>query len=79
MPENCFVLIHCDKEMRRAVVDQLKQIHNIDEIEELDDEQELCVKVIAESKDHLREVIAMKIQKMTCVNFVRNLGTDKNK
>ena len=79
MPESCFVLIHCDTEMRRSVVDQLKQIHNIDGIEELDNEAELCVKVIAESKDHLREVIAMKIQKMTCVNFVKNLGTDENK
>jgi len=74
--EYCFVLIYCDKEMRRAVVDQLRQIHSMNEIEELDDEQKIRVKVMAESKDHLKEIIAMKIQKMTCVKSVQNMGAN---
>jgi len=79
MSENCFVLIRYDEEMKRALVDQLKLMHNIDEIKELDDTQEILVKVIAESKDHLLEFIAMKIQKMVCVKTVQNLGTNINK
>lgn len=71
--ENCSVLIHCDKEMRRAVVAQLRQLDNIKEIEELDNERELRVKIVAELKDHLREIVAMKIWKMICVESVENL------
>jgi len=67
------VLIHCDKEMRRAVVAQLRQLDNIKEIKESDDERELHVKVVGESKDHLREIVAMKIRKMTCVESVENI------
>ncbi|MFQ5781881.1 MAG: hypothetical protein ACE5GR_02350 [Nitrosopumilus sp.] len=69
--ESCFILIRCDKQMRGAVVAQLRQLSNIEDIEELDDEQELRVKVVAKSKDHLREIAAMKIQKMTCVQSTR--------
>ncbi|MFQ5497983.1 MAG: hypothetical protein ACE5DU_08880 [Nitrosopumilus sp.] len=73
MSEYCFALIYCDKEMRRSVVDQLKQIHSMTKIEELDNEQEIRVKIVAETKDHLREIIAMKIQKMTCVTSVKTI------
>jgi len=77
--ENCSVVIHCDKEMRPAVVAQLRQIPGIDEIQELDDEQEILVKVIADSKDHLQRIITWKIQKMACVQSIRHLDSNIHK
>ena len=71
--KSCFVLVHCDKDMKKAVVDQLRKINGIDEIEELNNEQGIRIKVVAESKDRLRRIIVWKIQKMACVNSVQNL------
>lgn len=79
MLESCFVLIHCDKEMRNAVLAQLSKIHGIDEIKKLDNDQEILVKVVASSKDHIRGIITWKIQKMTCVQRVQNLGSNISK
>jgi len=67
------VLIHCDKEIRRAVVAQLRQLDNIKEIEESDGEVEIYVKLVGESKDHVGEIVAMKRRKMTSVESVEHI------
>lgn len=76
--ESSYVTVNFDKEMKKAVIDQLKKMRQVDSIENTADEGKLVIKVIAETKTHLKSIIVWKIQKMACINAVHILDDEKN-
>lgn len=73
-----YVMIFFDHVMKKAVLDQLKKIHGVTQIEDSKKPGEIMVKVEANSEDHIHSIVIWKIQKMVCVQNVSILGKNKN-
>ena len=63
MPEG-YILIHCHNSSERYVIEQLKKIDSVKEIQEVFGIYDVIIKVKANDKNTFAEIISSQIQKI---------------
>ncbi len=77
--ETAYVLINCDLGCEKAIIDELKQLANVEEAHGILGAYDILTKVESDSVESLRDTITWKIRKLNRVRSTLTLMvTEKN-
>ncbi len=77
--ETAYVLINCDLGCEKAIIDELKQLTNVEEAHGILGAYDILAKVESDSVETLRDTITWKIRKLNRVRSTLTLMvTEKN-
>ena len=71
--EIAFVLINCDLGFENVIIDELKHLENVKEVQGVFGAYDIIIKVESESKERLRDTISWKIRKLNRVRSTLTL------
>ena len=71
--EIAFVLINCDLGFENVIINELKHLENVKEVQGVFGAYDIIIKVESESKERLRDTITWKIRKLNRVRSTLTL------
>ncbi len=75
--EIAYVLINCDLGYETEVIDELKHLDNVKDVQGVFGAYDILTKVESDSVDHLRDVITWKIRKLNRIRSTLTLIVPK--
>jgi len=73
-----FVLLNCDMGAEKAIIDELKSIEGVKEVQSVYGKFDILAKIEAHDQHKLREIITYKIRKMNQIRGTITLIKNQN-